>query len=248
MSDDFYDEIFDSHPSNRELDIQNTPANKHFGLENISLDVEDDILFRKDVFYKTNEEGNELMVCYLSVDDDANHDFEEGETLVQHPSQAARDQDFMAKVDAGLHPMLVDRYQHSSVDFSIANTKEYQHREFDVVACAVYTPPTELREQLERGDVSLTEVVQQANDSLSVYSDFCNGNAFNCNVEIFVYDEASDEWIKDDMHRMGEIGYERAVAELKGMSDGLGVDFEGDKVLLAVEKKPQAPSYPGPSM
>jgi hypothetical protein len=246
MSNDFFEEIFDDVDPARKISLEGTVMNKHFKQEFIELEVESEILFRNELFYKTNEDGTELMVAYLAPDEyPPSHEFEEGESFVEHRSAADRDRDFMEKQEAGLNPMLVERYSHSGVDYSIMNTKSYPDRQFDVALSGVYVPCSYVRNELEKGNIDLDEVVRQANVALKTFSDYSNGYCYDSTVEIFKYDEATEQWEQSDIHRGFATGYEEAVADLKGLAGGLGKDFESETVVV---KKAHVPNVSGPSM
>lgn len=223
---EYYEESYGDIDPRRQLEIEDMPANLHFATPLISLELQDEVLYKTETIIKMSEDGKSLLVGYLSPDcDPMPHEFEEGESLVQHVSAEARDADFMDKQERGLHPMIVERYQHSGVDFSISNTKSYPDRQWDVVPCGVYTPCSYVANLIDKKEIEPSEVIRQANVALNIFSEYCNGSTYNCNVEVFDYDEPGDVWVQSDVHTIGTIGYDSAKSELKELADGLGVDF-----------------------
>lgn len=223
--------------------FHNLDANRHFNQDYISLRLDCEIVGQNPIFQL---EGETLVVGYLTPDSDVmEFDFSEGESLKVFRSQGERDTYFMAMQENDRNPLLVERYSHSADHYSVIGTKDYPDRQFDVVPSAVYTPSTDMLDELKSGAIDEKELIQRANLTLDSYSDWANGNVYGAVIEKFKYDADAEVWEPSEASDSvwGMIGHEAAEAELKSM-----MQFEEIPEPKRAVQKDRTISNDGPSM
>jgi len=206
--------------------LKNEEANRHFNDEHINLELEfvpvddDDVVIRHDV------ESNAIAVGYLvhdgdlewdgwEINPDENSDVGEEGVFVEFNSEDSRERFKLRMENEGRTALVVDRYKHSGVDYSVSNTKPYPDRQWDVVPNGVFVPCDDVQEQFNRGDINYEQLIESANASLQVFSDFCNGYGYGAVMETFVQNDAG-EWTQESIDDVwGMIGSDHAKGVLE---------------------------------
>lgn len=156
-------------------------------------------------------EGGGWTIAWLADDDNVGgEDFWEDRdfgTFKEFDNQSDRD-DFIAEMIAehGIERVLVvDRYEHGLVHYSVRETVGYPDRRWDVAPAAVYVVPD---------DVPEDKRTEYANGTLDEYSSWCNGSVYGIVVRVVdadgneIEDEAEECW--------GFIGLDYAQSEAGG--------------------------------
>lgn len=234
---------FRDEENNDQIVFHKLDVNRHFSQDYISLDLDCEIVSQSPIFQL---EGETLVIGYLTPDSDVmDFDFSEGESLKVFRSQGERDTYFMAMQENDRNPLLVERYSHSADHYSVIGTKDYPDRQFDVVPSAVYTPSTDMLDELKSGAIDEKELIQRANLTLDSYSNWANGNVYGAVIEKFKFDADAEVWEPSEASDSvwGMIGYESAEAELKSM-----MQFEEIPEAKRVVQKARNITNDGPSM
>ena len=123
---------------------------------------------------------------------------------------------------------IVDKYDHSAVHYSVANTAPYPDRRWDVAPCGVFVIDAEGEsgwpiDGYTDADGTFHSPVEMANSLLDEYSNWCNGYVYGVIVESFPtmahYETAQmdgDDGTEEESV-WGLIGHEYAMEELKRM-------------------------------
>ncbi|MFK4132224.1 hypothetical protein ACI2KR_08015 [Pseudomonas luteola] len=218
-----------------------------FNKSDLHFQVEDPVLFPSDAEFRITP-NKELVVGYLTPDmDPLPYEFEEGASLSVFRSESERNNFFMQMQDDGRNPFIVEKYEHSSVHYSVIGTKNYHHNSFDVSPCAVYTPSDDSLLRLSMGEITEEDLVKICNEDLDAYSDYCNGNVYSYRCETFSYDAENDAWTQiesDSLH--GFVGKAQALADMKEFMNN-NYQTIPDEPDLANKSSPHIMST-GPSM
>lgn len=206
--------------------ISGEDANRHFKEKDIDLELNFVAVDQDDIEIRHDKEKDALVVGYLAHDfdpewdawpsDPSPHDDigEEG-VFIEFRDEVSRDE-FMERMESeNRTPLVVDRYQHGLVHFSVANTMEYPDRRWDVAPSGVFVPNDYLQEQFNKEEITREELIAQANASLNAYSDYCNGSVYGCVVETFMKNE-NGAWEQVEEEAVwGHVGRESAEETLK---------------------------------
>jgi hypothetical protein len=140
------------------------------------------------VIVEKRNDGN-YNVTWAVIDDDGGTSYEwfEGDSFETFGSEEARDNYIESKVTDGVpreRIFIVDKYDHSSVHYSVANSVPYADRRWDVAPSGVLV----VDEKGENGGVYDAEY---ANTILQEYSDWSNGDTYG--MVRGVYDADGEE-------------------------------------------------------
>lgn len=203
------------------IDISNELANQHFQEDHIDLELEYIPVSDDDVVIKHDVESNAIAVGYLvqdgdiewdgwEVNADEHSDVGDAGVFVEFNSEDARDRFGLRMENEGRTPLVVDKYKHTGVHYSVANTKPYPDRQWDVVPNGVFVPCDDIQEEYNKGNINYDQLVESANASLDVFSDYCNGHGYGAVVETFTRN-ADGEWSQQSIDdAWGIIGSEHA--------------------------------------
>ncbi len=120
----------------------------------------------------------------------------------------------------------IEKYEHGSVDFSVADTKNYPDKRWDVNSLQyVFVPCDFLQDQYKKnGEKNLDSIIKDTNSILSNYSDWCNGQIF----AIHTYQVKNGKVIEEEsIHEL--IGDKYAQDTLKEMSQSFKISYEMQK-------------------
>lgn len=204
---------------------------------NGEAETEFEVSYADSVIVRAGDEPNTVIVGYLSPDNDPQSFFDDdgiGE-LKEFRSETERD-DFVKEVKRGRKiALIVDKYAHGNVHYSVQNTAGYPDRRWDVAPCGVFVPcddvqktyrsamrkaskaiDTEARSQAQVA--AWNDLVRDTNAILDSYSKWCNGEVFGVVTETWAWesDSKSFEMTSNDAC-WGFIGSEQAKSELESL-------------------------------
>ena len=197
--------------------IDGTVPRTRFEVQDIGSDseLEGGVLIRLD--------GETITLAYLAHDFSPSDFWEDDEGAGEYRA-FRRDDDpnaLMADIRAsGRIAFFVERYSHGLDHYSVAGTRGYPDRQWDVGCVGILTPCQDVQDRYgalcrtEGEAAALAEAVRDSNSVLQNYSDHCNGNVYGVVVETWKIEgqhvralESEEVW--------GYIGAEAALAELK---------------------------------
>lgn len=179
-------------------------------------DIEDDILLHRD--------GDTITIGFIDYDTSPS-DFEWGEGCCygdfQKFSRGDDREALMQEIlDEGKIAFFVECYQHGNSHYSVANTKGYPDRRWDVGLAGIIIPPSEVQDRYkailkaEGESAARAYAIKDSNGTLDEYSKWCNGEVFVKVMETIKID--GDRLVKGDYEVCGGfIGAEWAVEALK---------------------------------
>ncbi len=189
-----------------EVDIGELPITGQIDKDNITVE----------------EVGNLLAVGYIIHDDgpaddwldlQQNNEGHQGRLKVFR-SQVERDE-FIDEIEAEKKIcFIVDKYEHSAVHYSVANSIWLPDRQWDVAPSGVFVLPDDLQKQYHKRKYAVSragarqELVSVVNSILDEYSMWCNGEIYG--VVTFVPGEKD---LEDSC--WGFVGHEYALEMLK---------------------------------
>lgn len=189
----------------------------------------DSVLIRRD--------GDRIQVGYLAHDDSPGDYWEndEGAGTWRAFTRGDDPNEIMAAIEAeGKIAFFVERYSHGLDHYSVANTRAYPDRRFDVGVRGIITPCDDVQEQYrailaEKGpEAARAHTIADTNRVLDEYSDWCNGAVYGVVVEDWRI-EGQHVRKMDDEADWGLIGAETAVSHLiekmpeRELEDGLSM-------------------------
>lgn len=134
------------------------------------------------------ETEKSFIVGYLEHDEDAQDFFENDEgagTFIEFNRPEDRDKKMAELSKTKKLFYLVDKYDHSSVHYSISETTGYPDKQWDVTqGKAVFIPCDDVQSQYkkfkkEHGEVeAFKEFIKTSNSTLDEYSNWCNGEVY----------------------------------------------------------------------
>lgn len=168
-----------------------------------------------DVLYVVEHMNGLMTVAYLAVDDDSPNPLTgfngTGELIEFSPRK--NPYGIIEGIPKETLFFLVDRFSHSGVHYSIANTRHYPYRQWDVSQnCGVYIPCDDVQAQYREGKLTRDGTIGDSNTVLDEYSKWCNGEVFGIITKQFVI-PTGEELSEDSC--WGYIGYKYAIDELK---------------------------------
>jgi hypothetical protein len=168
--------------------------------------------------------GDYTIVGYLQPDDDP-MDFWDGDglgTLVEFTSQSQAESELnRVMYQKGTMWLLVQKYSHSGVHYSIAGHHSYPDFMWDVSPFAgIFIPCDWVQKQYHKNKykrggkaAALAKMQADSNSILDEYSKWCNGDVWGYVVE--VRDQDGEELTDEADSCWGFIGYEYATEELE---------------------------------
>lgn len=186
--------------------------------ENYEISLEIDA--NKNAFdFEFVETENSFIVAHLEYDDDAQDFFEDDEgagTFIEfhRPEERNKKMAELSKTKKLFY--LVDKYDHSNVHYSIAESKKYPDQQWDVTpGKAVLIPCDDVQSQYkkykkEHGDVeAFQHFIKTSNSTLDEYSNWCNGDVYGYIITTF----DKEGTLIDSESSYGYIGSEYANSE-----------------------------------
>lgn len=198
------------------------------------------------VVVRNTEDPNTVVLGYLSHDPDPMPFFEsdDGAGEFARCRSVAQVEDAMAAARRERKvALLVEKYEHGDVHYSVASTKDYPDRRWDVAPAGVYVPNDDLQAEyraavrrankeiraLDAADPAraareadlkaapLKALAAASNRVLDSYSDWCNGQVFGAVTEVVRWDAAANalERVGDEDAVWGYIGHEHAEESLE---------------------------------
>lgn len=164
---------------------------------------------------KMVETKNEVIVSCLKQDPDVDNPIDDFGAIFK-VFRSVDERDSFTKDLKNKLFFLVDKYEHSGVDYSVSGSKNYPDSRWDVShGCAVYVPEPEIQSEYRKlirknpVDVVKAQFVESTNSILNTYSEWCNGETYyNTTV---VYDKKGNT-LEDDSCG-GYIGYDYSERE-----------------------------------
>jgi len=144
----------------------------------------DEVLIRRD--------GDRVLIGYLSLDPEPRDFWTESDGLGEL-RRFNRSEDPNALLESltaeGTPWLLVERYSHGLDHYSVANTRSYPDRQWDVGLYGVFIPCEEVRDmyrdrvKAEGGEAARAWLVEDTNGTLSEFSKCANGEVYGAVVE-----------------------------------------------------------------
>jgi hypothetical protein len=191
------------------------------------------------------QEPGTAIVGYLAHDDDAAEFFENDEgagEFREFRSEADRD-DFLAEAKRdGKLALVVDKYAHGNIHYSVAGTQNYPDRRWDVAPCGVFVPCQDVQDaykkavrKAQRAPVgperekakgeAMDALVKDCNSTLDEYSKWCNGEVYGVVTEVWTLDRDTGSFERQSSdHCWGYIGGDYAQGVLADEMKRLGRD------------------------
>ncbi|MCP1674530.1 hypothetical protein J2T57_001632 [Natronocella acetinitrilica] len=217
-----------------EVTYSGSEANRALGLKDITLTRSHDALDHMDEHLGVTPDGR-VVLSYLAHDDDP-MDYEWDRAcqgrFEEFRSAQARDERLLELQRDGTLVFLVERYAHGNVHYSVAGTRNYPDRQWDVAQCAIYIPPDDEQAAFTLGRNNEYVLRTYANQRLSEYSKWRNGEVYAVVVETFERDERGEFRNIDTDAVWGHIGGDYAESELRA------------RHAIAVSAPPPAPPAP----
>lgn len=185
------------------------------------------------------ETPKSLIVSFLSVDDDAQDFWESSDGLgtfkeFYTPSQR---KDYLSSISKNKLVYLVDKYDHGSVHYSVAQTQNYPDQRFDVAhGKAVFIPCDYIQKEYkkykkEHGEVqAYKQFLKDINSVLDDYSKWCNGEVYG--YQVFELDKKGNQVSEDAC--WGFVGHEYALKEKKSIVASIVSDEKIEEFLKEV--------------
>lgn len=152
----------------------------------------------KGITLRKDDDGN-LVMGYITHDDDPTDYWETSEglgTFKEFTSQDDRDEWIVEQQEEGKVALLVNKYEHGNVHYSVAGTVAYHHGSWDSAPRAVFVPCQYVQEQYQKKvgagepEVEIEAWLKKdSNGILDEYSTWCNGGTYCIVVETWEFDE-----------------------------------------------------------
>ncbi|MGH0003539.1 hypothetical protein ACQU0X_25975 [Pseudovibrio ascidiaceicola] len=158
-----------------------------------------------------HEDG--VLIGYLTHDSHPFDFFEDGDCngVLKKFSYRSELDDFIKAIESeGQIAFLVEKYAHGNVHYSVAGTRNYPDRRFDVGLYGVYVPDEYLQDEFKAGRCTKEELTADSNSTLDEYSKWCNGETYCFVTETWERNEAGLPEKKDYDVVGGYIGLENA--------------------------------------
>lgn len=196
------------------LSLNDPELVKNLGTDEVSFERSFEALEALDQHTGADTHGR-LVHAYLALDPEpVDYEWsEDGQGLFEEFRDAVtRDRRKAELEDEGWELFLVERYKHGGVHYSVAGTRNYPDRQWDVLPNALYAPPIDVLNEYREGERSHDELVAFANVVLDEYSDACNGHVYGVVVEVFERPGEPDaDWTAVDEDTVwGVIGHAHA--------------------------------------
>lgn len=180
------------------------------------------------------QDGDQVMVGYLSLDDSPRDFWSEADGLgeLKRFTRSEDPNDLLERLTAeGVPWLLVERYSHGLDHYSVANTRAYPDRQWDVGLYGVFIPCEEVRDmyrdrvKADGEEAARAWLVEDTNGTLSEFSKSVNGEVYGVVVETWKISEGRPERTETDAV-WGHIGAEYAQETLRERMSGLPADPE----------------------
>jgi len=129
--------------------------------------------------------GGAIRGIWAVADDEPrDYDWMDGDSFQEFRSEEARDNYIESKVSEGVsrdHIFIVDKYDHSSVHYSVKDTAAYPDRQFDVAPSGVLI----LDAKGENEALGAVFDNESANATLKDYTEYANGNVYGIASALF---------------------------------------------------------------
>lgn len=164
------------------------------------------------------QDGDQVMVGYLSLDDSPRDFWAEADGLgeLKRFTRADDPNELLERLTAeGVPWLLVERYSHGLDHYSVANTRAYPDRQWDVGLYGVFIPCEEVRDmyrdrvRADGEEAARAWLVQDTNGTLSEFSKSVNGEVYGVVVETWTISDGRPERTGTDAV-WGHIGSEYA--------------------------------------
>lgn len=154
----------------------------------------------KGVVLRKDDAGN-LVMGYI-IHDDTPEDYWDGaEGLGEFKNFRSQDDqiEWMKEYqDDGKIALIVDRFEHGNVHYSISSTEVYPHRRWDVAPSAAFVPCDHIQEKYKSEIAAgmpesdaLQNMIKDSKGILDEYSAWCNGETYCTVAETWEFDENS---------------------------------------------------------
>lgn len=169
--------------------------------------------------------GDRVHIGYITHDPDPG-DFWEGSEGLGSLRLFRTGDDPNALMDQyrkeGEAPLFVERYAHGAEHYSVAGTRDYPDRRWDVAVCGIFLPCEEVRDRYHKAcndgtpELARKDMVQDTNGVLDEYSRTVNGEVYGVVVETLRRE--GDILVREDHDAVwGHIGADWAVEALADM-------------------------------
>lgn len=137
-------------------------------------------------------DGDRILIGYLSVDPEPRDFWSESDGLgeLRRFTRAEDPNDLLERLTAEGTPwLLVERYSHGLEHYSVANTRAYPDRQWDVGLYGVFIPCEEVRDmyrdrvKAEGEEAARAWLIEDTNGTLSEFSKSVNGEVYGAIVE-----------------------------------------------------------------
>jgi len=174
-------------------------------------------------------DGTVLVGRLFHDEDSFDYNWMDGDSFREFTTEWDRDAYIEELKDEGVDPrriFIVDKYDHSAVHYSVANTAPYPDRRWDVAPSGVLVVDRDGEygwplDGYTTNDGVHHSAVDNANALLDDYSNWCNGDVYGIVISqyptIAHYETAEDDGNEGDVIETcwGYIGFDYAVEELE---------------------------------
>lgn len=152
--------------------------------------------FANGVLARPSADGKDLLVGYIVLDDPSISFWDQGELGSLHEFKRNEDIAETLKEAAGQtpRPLLVQRYSHGAVHYSLTGTMTYVGHQWDAGDAGLYTPPADLYETYQERIATIGEkearskYFEACNAILNDFSEWANGHVYAIAVETWSMD------------------------------------------------------------
>jgi hypothetical protein len=166
----------------------------------------------KGITLRKDDDGN-LVMGYITHDDSPSDYWTSAEGLGEFrefTSQDDQDEWIAEQKDEGKVALIVNKYEHGNVHYSVAGTVAYHHGSWDSAPRAVFVPCDYVQEQYQK-KVAAGEpeaeieawLKKDSNGILDEYSTWCNGGTYCIVSETWEFDENTGALTYQDYEVMG---------------------------------------------
>lgn len=191
---------------------------------------EDDVIFTK-----TSE--NEVVVSYVTHDShsDASDYWKENDGVGDFTifrTEGSRDEHLESVRAEGKLALIVNKYEHGNVHYSVQGSMSYPDMRWDVAPSGVLVPCDHVQEKYQEAlkaaqdiqdpaarkaaeDAALADAIKDSNVVLDEYSKLCNGEVYGVVHETWTVSPDGRTEMTDDDAVWGFVGYEYAKESMK---------------------------------